>query len=134
MIDFSHDGNDWAVPPGQCAVSPMGDERVLMAYADSTHGDPLNWSRYHVPDEYYGSDGVPHVRIGSRIELAAMVGDFSLDCRVDAWDLRVLAEAWLSRADHAAWNPACDIGPAPDGTVNHLDFAVFAAQWLATAD
>ncbi len=134
MIDFSHESSTWATPPGECAVSPMGVERVVLAYADSTHGDPRNWSEYYVPDEYYGSDGVPNIRLQSRVQGTPMAADFSVNCRIDMADLEMLAEAWLRTTGEAGWDPAVDISPVKDGRINHKDFAVFADKWLDVAN
>jgi len=52
-------------------------------------------------------------------------GDLNNDCRIDAADLRVLAEAWLGDA-----NTPADLNR--DGHVNQADLAVVAAAWGRT--
>jgi len=52
-------------------------------------------------------------------------GDLNCDCRVDAADLRILAESWLGDA-----NSPADLNR--DGHVNQADLAVVAAGWGQT--
>lgn len=52
-------------------------------------------------------------------------GDLNRDCRVDAADLRILAESWLGDA-----NSPADLNR--DGHVNQADLAVVAAGWGQT--
>ncbi len=57
--------------------------------------------------------------------------DFTGNCRVDADDLMVFAQAWLSVPGTDAWNSACDLAPpGGDRVINMLDFAAFAGFWL----
>jgi len=55
-----------------------------------------------------------------------LVGDFTEDCIVDLYDLKILSHEWLSS------NASADIYPenTPDGIVDFSDFAVFANNWL----
>jgi hypothetical protein len=54
-----------------------------------------------------------------------LAGDFNNDKKVDIGDLKILARYWLQN------EPEVDIAPAGgDGTVNFLDYAIFAASWL----
>ncbi len=133
MVDFSHESSTWASPPGECSVSPMGAERVVMAYADSTYGDPLNWSNSFFPADCYGSEGVPNIQLQGSIEGTPIEGDFSVDCRVGAPDLAMLADAWLSDTGETTWDSVYDISPIKDGRVNYKDFAAFVDKWLAVS-
>ncbi|MCJ7693633.1 MAG: hypothetical protein MUO22_09495, partial [Sedimentisphaerales bacterium] len=56
------------------------------------------------------------------------IGNFEPDCDVDWADLAVLVDQWLQ----SSGTPSADIAPLPDGdgTVNFLDFAVQADNWL----
>jgi hypothetical protein len=58
----------------------------------------------------------------------ATTGNFEPDCDVDWADLAVLVDQWLQPPG----TPSADIAPLPDGdgTVNFLDFAVQADNWL----
>ena len=66
-----------------------------------------------------------------------IAGDIAGDCyqcRVDYEDLAALCDAWLGRGEPrtANWNPNADIAPpaGPDGSIDFLDFAVLASNWL----
>ena len=55
----------------------------------------------------------------------SLEGDFDLNCIVDSYDLRILADYWL-HSDEAA-DMVSDYG---DNLVDFLDFAVFSENWL----
>jgi len=128
LIDFSHDNNNYS-SNGMCLASRMGGERVLMSYADSTHGDPLYWNDFSAPGLWISSD-VPNIRLKSEVSGTPIVGDFEPDCNVDIIDLVILCDAWLSGPGDSNWNPACDISQPADNFINERDFAVFAENWL----
>ncbi len=133
MVDFSHNGNSWASPSGECeAWHPQG-YRVFMAYAESTHGDPLNWNMWNSPPMQVNTM-VPRIRLSSTTAGDELEGDFEVNCSVDIADLSVLMEAWLSRPGDANWDPACNISGAVYGIINQDDFAAFADKWLDQAN
>jgi hypothetical protein len=56
-----------------------------------------------------------------------LAADFDANCTIDVMDLRFLAASWLTN------DPVVDIAPpAPDGIINHHDFAAIAQNWLKT--
>jgi hypothetical protein len=55
--------------------------------------------------------------------------DFNRDKTVDFEDLAVLASAWLSTPQDAAWNAACDMADKVQKTIDFKDMAVFAQYW-----
>jgi hypothetical protein len=59
-----------------------------------------------------------------------LAGDFSRDCYVDECDLKMLAENWLDEIDPYSKYNLFHIGEMdPYGTINFLDFAIFADSW-----
>jgi len=60
----------------------------------------------------------------------AYIGDFDYDCDVDFHDFAILALPWLTEPGDAQWNPACDISIPADRSIDMLDLAVFADNWL----
>ncbi len=59
----------------------------------------------------------------------SLIGDINEDGEVNYEDLQAIANQWLQPPGI----PSADIAPLPsgDGTVNFLDFAIFADHWLA---
>jgi hypothetical protein len=57
-----------------------------------------------------------------------LAGDLNQDCYVTLDDLAVLVSSWLSEPA----NPKDDL--YEDGTINNLDFALFAEDWLFNTD
>jgi formylglycine-generating enzyme required for sulfatase activity len=56
--------------------------------------------------------------------------DINNDQTVDAADLAIFIEAWLSTEAAAVnWNPACDIAQPSDGVIDARDFSVLTANW-----
>jgi len=133
LIDFSHN-NDSASTDGQCKVSPTDATRVLMAFSNSAHGDPLSWTS-RTFSQAYVSEAVPNIRLRSVISSEALAGDLDQDCDVDIDDFVIFASAWLSSPADADWptlGRACDISAPADGVINLADFAVLADNWLQT--
>ena len=128
MIDFSHD-NTHHTEDGFCSVSHVGSDRVLLSFANSTHGSPLFWSDFSAPG-FGTASAVPNIRLTSRVMSEPFPADFVHNCRVDTYDLAALAEAWLSRPGDSNWDPACDISTPGDNLINQRDFAAFAEHWL----
>jgi len=54
------------------------------------------------------------------------------DGMVDIHDLIAFADAWLATTTSPNWNPNADMAPlsTPDGSINFLDFTLFAEHWL----
>ncbi|UCC21655.1 MAG: C10 family peptidase [Planctomycetota bacterium] len=128
LIDFSFD-NSYYTTDGTCFVSDVGDTRVLMAFSDSMHGDPLDWTSYML--SVHTHSAVPNLKLISTVSAAPLVGDFGVNCRVDMADLGTLASAWLTSYGEAGYNEDCDISEPGDDMINLLDFSVFAENWLA---
>jgi hypothetical protein len=61
MVDFSHN-NDSYSSSGMCRSTNTGTIRTLIAYSDSTNGDPLNWSGYFAPNRS-STDRVPNIKL-----------------------------------------------------------------------
>ena len=55
-----------------------------------------------------------------------ITGDIDGDCKVNLYDLAILASAWLSKAGDDNWDPDCNISQPTDNVINFLDFSVFA--------
>ena len=55
--------------------------------------------------------------------------DFDQNGDLDISDVNIMATAWLSTATDENWDSKCDISDPPDGSINLLDFVVFAGQW-----
>lgn len=53
--------------------------------------------------------------------------DFNRDCYVDAKDLMILSECWLSVEGDPLWDWRCDL--AADGEINMKDFSRFSEFW-----
>lgn len=123
LIDFSHNNSSCSTN-GSCMVSGTGNNRVLFAYADSTHGDPLDWTSYTLPVSY--TEYVPNIKLIATIPAQPITGDFEPDCDVDMDDLGVLNEQWLFEK----LSVDIDFGTnGSDGIINFLDWTVFAAAW-----
>jgi len=128
LIDFSHNNSSYTYD-GHCMVSDTGSDRVLMAYCDSTQGDPLDWSDYTAPNLYVAKS-VPNIKLISTMSIQPMTGDFKPDCNVDMYDLSIFASAWQSSPSDGNWNPDCDIHETAEPVVDMLDLSVFVGHWL----
>ncbi len=63
-----------------------------------------------------------------------LAGDFNRDCFVDANDLKSLAEVWLGTVEPNDKYNLFHGDDSPDyGTINFLDFAIFADTWLGSS-
>lgn len=127
MIDFSHN-NSSSSSDGYCQISDTGATRVLMAFANSTHGDPLSWTSYDIG--IYTDSYVPNIKLVSILPAEPISGDFEPDCDVDFYDFACLGQSWLSSTGQTNYNPVCDISEPIDGVIDELDIAVFAENWL----
>ncbi|MHC4742346.1 MAG: hypothetical protein ACYS8Z_10560 [Planctomycetota bacterium] len=58
-------------------------------------------------------------------------GDFEPDRDVDFDDFAVLGQAWQTEKGQSGYNPLCDISTPPDDSIDMLDVAIFAENWLA---
>jgi len=130
LIDFVHNNSSYTTE-SSCMASDMGVERVLMAYCNSTHGDPLNWTDSYNP-ELWVSEAVPNIKLISTVPAQPISGDFEPDCDVDMSDLDILASAWLSSPGDGNWNSDCNLSP-PE-IINFLDFCIFAENWLTIVE
>ena len=57
-------------------------------------------------------------------------GDIEPNGAININDLSALAYAWLSKINTPEYDSILDINDSPDGSIDMLDFAVFAHQWL----
>ncbi len=131
IVDFSFN-NTYGTTDGLCYVSDTGTSRVLFAYANSTHGDPLTWSDSTAPwPDVYGSAGVPNLIVLGSVASEPLTGDFEPDCDVDFVDVAILAEAWQSQFGEPNFNEDCDI--VPDNEINAKDLEQLIMNWLADA-
>jgi len=60
----------------------------------------------------------------------AYIGDFDYQCDVDFEDFAILGLAWLTEPGDDSWDPHCDISIPADKSIDMLDLAVFADNWL----
>ena len=127
LIDFGFN-NSYSTYNGACFVSDTGAKRVILAYSDSEHGDPLDWTSYTLP--IYTAESIPNLKLISKITAEPTLGDFEYDCDVDLDDFSVLASAWLSVPNDDSWNGRCDISDPNDSIINGLDLEVFSQNWL----
>ncbi len=128
LIDFIHN-NSYYTTESSCMVSNMGVERVLMAYCDSTYGDPLSWTDFYNPG-LWGAPAVPNIKLISTVPAQPIVGDFESDCNVDMYDLSIFALAWNSRPGDSNWNADCDIYETVEPVIDMRDVSVFVGNWL----
>lgn len=128
LIDFSHN-NSFYTTEAYCRVSDTGVDRVRGASADSTYGDPLDWSDSYNPGLWW-SEGVPNLKLISTVTAVPISGDFEQDCNVDLHDFVVFALAWLSGQSDGNWNPDCDIYETAEPVIDILDLSIFAGNWL----
>ena len=129
MIDFSHN-NSFYSTDGYCMVSDTGYERVLLAYCDSTYGDPLYWSDSYNPG-LYGANAVPNLKLTGEIPGERIAGDVEPDCDVDFGDFAILALAWLTVDGQPGYNSDCDISDPADNSIDWSDVRVLSNNWLA---
>jgi hypothetical protein len=134
LIDFSHNNSSYS-SDGWCYASDGPDNnthnfdtRVLMAFSDSAHDNPLDWTSYMVGLNLYTAEAVPNLKLISTVSAQPITGDFEPDCDVDRSDLGILASAWLSSPGDGNWNS--DYNLCPPDIINFLDFCVFADHWL----
>jgi hypothetical protein len=132
IIDFSHNNNSWSTD-GYCKASETYQERVILGFADSTHGDPTTWSDWSAPGIYVAT-AVPNIRLKAEAGGEPIIGDFVQNCSVDIIDLSRFSHSWLSSLGDLDWCPQCDISGPPDGLINELDFAHFAEHWGQTTE
>jgi len=131
MIDISFN-NSSSTTDGACHVSQTGSNRVLFAYANSTHGNPLTWSDSTAPwPDVYGSAGVPNLIVLGSVSDEPLTGDFEPDCDVDFVDVAIFAGAWLSQFGEPDFNEDCDI--VPDNEIDGEDLQQLVMNWLAEA-
>jgi hypothetical protein len=63
-----------------------------------------------------------------------LAGDFNRDCFVDANDLELLTDVWLDEVEpNDKYNLFHGDDSAGHGTINFLDFAIFADTWLGSS-
>ncbi len=128
LIDFSYNNSSYTIE-SSCMVSNMGVERVLMAFCDSTHYDPLNWSDSYNPG-LWGATEVPNIKLISEVSAEPMPGDFKPDCNVDMYDISVFALAWNSRPGDSNWDADCDLYATVEPVIDMRDLSVFVGYWL----
>ncbi|MHC4085415.1 MAG: C10 family peptidase [Planctomycetota bacterium] len=128
LIDFSYNNSSFSTE-SSCMVSDMGVERVLMAFCDSTHGNPLNWSDSYNPG-LWGATGVPNIKFISEVSAEPMPGDFKPDCKVNMFDVSVFALAWKSRPGDSNWDADCDLYATTEPVIDMRDVSVFVGYWL----
>lgn len=81
MIDFSHNNSSWS-SDGRIRATDTGMARTAVAFSDSNHGDPLNWSGTTWPN-VSADNRVPNLRLmtaATSIPVAiepAVSGDFA---------------------------------------------------------
>lgn len=129
LIDFSHNNSYYTIE-SRCMVSNMGIDRVLMAFCDSTYGDPLSWSDSYSPKPLYVAAGVPNIKLISTVPAQPMTGDFKPDCIVNLYDISVFALAWQSRPGDSNWDADCDIHVTAIPVIDMRDLSVFVGNWL----
>ncbi len=129
MIDFSHNNSSYSYD-GYCMVSDMSLDRVVLSFANSTYGDPLDWSDSYCPGIYLSS-GVPNIKLTGTVPAEPLTGDFERDCDVDFVDVAIMAEAWQSQFGEPGFNEDCDI--VPDNEINTKDLEQLLMSWLADA-
>jgi len=129
LIDFSYNNNSDTINHSSCMVSNMGVNRVLTAYCNSTHGDPLIWTDDYNPGLWV-APGVPNIKLISEVLAEQMPGDFKPDCNVDMYDVSVFALAFNSRPGDSNWNEDCDLYVTVEPVIDMRDLSVFVGYWL----
>jgi hypothetical protein len=129
LIDFIYNNNSATTSHSSCMVSDMGVNRVLTAYCNSTHDDPLDWTDSYNPGLWV-APGVPNIKLISEVLAEPMPGDFKLDCNVDMYDVSVFASAFNSRPGDSNWNEDCDLYVTVEPIIDMRDLSVFVGYWL----
>jgi Icc-related predicted phosphoesterase len=93
----------------------------------------INGAELHLIQHAYNLDGTPleGTSFGAGVidTIDFVQADFNGDKTVDFEDLAILADAWLSTPQDAAWNPACNLADRAQNIIDFKDFAVFAQYW-----
>jgi len=76
----------------------------------------------------------PDVIVPVELQVLARPGDFDEDGQVNCDDLRVVAQAWMSKSGDDNWNPDCDISDPNDEVIDGRDFGVFSMYWEGCGD
>ena len=129
LIDFSFN-NSYGSTDGDCMVSDVFANRVLLSFANGTHGDPLTWSDATAPGIYVAKS-VPNIKLKGTIQAEPIAGDFEPDCDVDFVDVAILAKAWRSQLGEPGFNEDCDI--SPDNVIDEKDLEQLIMNWLTDA-
>ncbi|MHC4737650.1 MAG: C10 family peptidase [Planctomycetota bacterium] len=129
LIDFSHN-NSFYSSDGHCMVSDTGNERVMLAFCDSTHGDPLYWDDFYNPGLYVAT-AVPNLKLIGEIPSEPIAGDIEPDCDVDFGDFAILGLAWLTVDGEPGYNSDCDISEPADDSIDWSDVKILTDNWLA---
>jgi len=132
LIDFIYNNSSYTTE-SYCMVSDTGSNRVVMAYCNSTHGDPLDWTDSYNP-ELWVSEAVPNIKLISTVPAQPITGDFESDCEVDFYDFAVLALAWMSRPGDGNWNQDCDIYKTAVPVIDMRDLSEFVGNWLTIVE
>jgi hypothetical protein len=132
------DGN-YRLLSGSPCIDAGDNNSVLPDYADldgdgnKTEPMPLDLDGFERfvddPNTADTGNGIPPIVDMGAYEFRcryAIIGDLNNDCKVDFYDLKIMAENWLESG------PTADIVPPPSGDsrVNFKDFAALAENWL----
>jgi hypothetical protein len=96
----------------------------------------LTWMERHtnepnIPGIYQPMDILSYTVVCGDTDHPYPLGDIDKDCYVNYFDLAIIGNQWELPPDVRS----ADIAPeVPDGVVNRLDLAVFAAHWLEYLD
>ncbi|GAG07915.1 unnamed protein product, partial [marine sediment metagenome] len=116
-----------------CFVNPdANDFHLLGASTCINNGDPNFFTTCGTTD----IDGEPAILYG-RIDIGAdefrsIDGDFEPDGDVDLTDLRILTNSLLNTCNQPYWCGSIDIDRS--GSVDMVDFALMAKNWLAVVE
>ena len=102
-------------------VDIVGDGSYL-----DTSGDVI-----YDPYPTSGSAGAPGFDLDAIAVLNMRTGDFNQSGNVDAIDMTILSEAWLSGPGQGNWDTQVNISDPYDTIIDFLDYSQFARQWLA---
>jgi len=106
----------------------------LYTLRKENQGNPTVMAQLAIVEDYLFANNLSGAeKLLDQIECTeSIAGDLDGDCKVNLYDLAVLALAWLSKPVDGNWNPDCNISQPPDNVINFQDFAVFAENWLTS--
>ena len=133
-------GGGWFIKQG-ATWYVAGLTRGIEAHGTPWPANGESWFRYNLQPSTYDPDYMDAVRVSSYANWVSermaqpfctppLAADINDDCRVDSIDLRLLAQGWLLKSCTAENGWCNNMDVTTDGSVNLVDFARMASNWL----